>query len=183
MTYVRGETTPIRPDAARTAFVALLLLAPLGLLACGPAGEGAGAEGEAPEEAASADDGSAGGGDPGGLEAGTWLDGVSTGHAVDPQGAVPADSAGSDFAPGDVIYVSMSVGDAPADAAVHVAFYGPAGEMAAEDEKKVPAEARYLYFDSGDTRNWEPGTYRVEIAVDGEVVDEKALSLAAPLAQ
>lgn len=183
MTYLRGETTPIRPAAARTALAALLLVVPMGFVACGPAGEGAGAGDEGPEEAASADEAGVGGGDPGGLEAGTWLDDVSTGHAVDPQGAVTAESAGSEFAPGDLIYVSMSVGDAPADAAVHVAFYGPDGEMVAEDEKKVPAEARYLYFDSGDTRHWEPGSYRVELAVAGEVVDEQELTLVAPLVQ
>lgn len=160
-----------------TALLVPLCLAALGLLACGPAGE-EGAGGPASEEAGTPTGAAAG--EPGPLGAESWLDDVSIGHAVDPQGAIPAESVGSEFAPGEVVYVSMAVGDAPADAAVHVVFYGAGGEKVAEDEKKVPAEARYLYFDSGDTRNWEPGSYRVEVAVDGEVVGEQEVKLAAP---
>ena len=118
-------------------------------------------------------------GEAGALEAERWLDDFSTGGEVDPQGAIPAEAARDRFAPGETVYVSMAVDDAPADAAVHVVFYDAAGQKVAEDEKKVPAEALYLYFDSGDTANWPPGAYRIEIAVDGEVVDEQALTLAA----
>jgi hypothetical protein len=169
----------------RPALGAALCAAALALPACGPAGEEEGAEGPAEEEAGATEEAAPAGGEAGTLEAETWLNDVSIGRAVDPQGAVPAESEATEFAAGDVVYVSMAVGDAPADAAVHVVFYGAGGEKVAEDEKKVPAEARYLYFDSGDTRNWEPGTYRVEVAVDGEVVAERELAVepapAAPL--
>lgn len=159
------------------ALAGLWSLLALGLLACGPAGDGTGEAGPAAEEAATETEPTAGPGDPVALGAEGWLGEVSTGRAVDPRGAVPAESAGREFAPGEVIYVSMGVGDAPADAAVHVVFFDPAGEKVAEDEKKVPAEARHLYFDSGDTRQWEPGGYRVETSVGGEVVDEQELTL------
>lgn len=168
--------------AAATVLLVPLCLSVLGLLACGPAGEEETAGGPAPEEAGAQGEAASETGEPGSLEAGSWLDDVSIGDAVDPQGAIPAGSEGNEFAPGDVVYVSMAVGDAPADAAVHVVFYGAGGEKVAEDEKKVPAEARYLYFDSGDTRNWEPGTYRVEVAVDGDVVDAQEITLAAAAA-
>lgn len=168
----------LKPGAGPVvARVGLWSLLALGLLACGPDGDGSGEAGPAAEDAATEAEPTAGPGDPVALDAEGWLGDVSTGRAVDPRGAVPADSAGGEFAPGELIYVSMEVGDAPADAAVHVAFYDPAGEKVAEDEKKVPAEARYLYFDSGDTRHWEPGDYRVETSVGGRVVDEQELTL------
>lgn len=108
-----------------------------------------------------------------------WLGEVRVGRAVDPQGAVPADQETASFAPGDSIYASMAIDGAPANAAVHAVFYDASGEKVAEDEKKVPAEARYLYFDAGDTANWLPGEYRIEVAVDGEVRSRETITLAA----
>lgn len=165
----------------RPTFGAALCAAALALPACGPAGEEAGGA-PAEEETGAPGDVSSEAGEAGALEAEAWLDEVSIGRAVDPQGAVPPEGEGTEFAAGEVVYVSMAVGDAPPDAAVHVVFYGADGGKVAEDEKKVPAEASYLYFDSGDTRGWEPGGYRVEVAVDGEVVAERDVTLAAPAA-
>ena len=173
-----AETGRIWSSWLRPTFGAALCAAALALPACGPAGEDAGEE-PAAEEAGAPGDAASGAGEAGALEAEAWLDDVAIGGAVDPRGAVTAESEADAFAAGDVVYVSMAVGDAPPDAAVHVVFYGGGGEKVAEDEKKVPAEAEYLYFDSGDTRNWEPGTYRVEVAVDGEVVAQRDVALAA----
>jgi hypothetical protein len=142
----------------------------VGALACAPADEVPPA---ADQPGAEAETDTAGA-----LEAERWLDDVSTGGEVDPRGAIAAEAVRERFAPGETVYVSMAVDDAPADAAVHVVFYDAGGQKVAEDEKKVPAEALYLYFDSGDTANWPPGEYRVEIAVDGEVIDEQAVTLA-----
>ena len=171
-----AETRRTWSSWLRPALGAALCAAALALPACGPAGEEEGAEGTA-EEAGATEAAAPEAGEAGAVEAETWLDDVSVGRAVDPQGAVTAESEATEFVAGDVVYLSMAVGDAPADAAVHVVFYGAGGEKVAEDEKKVPAEATYLYFDSGDTRNWEPGTYRVEVAVDGQVVAERELAL------
>lgn len=148
-------------------------LALVGALACAPAVEEEPPPAEQPAAEAETAEGA------GALEAERWLDDFSIGGAVDPRGAIPAEAVRDRFAPGETVYVSMAVDDAPADAAVHVVFYDAGGQKVAEDEKKVPAQALYLYFDSGDTANWPPGEYRVEIAVDGEVVDEQALTLAA----
>jgi hypothetical protein len=154
--------------------VGLALCLPLlGALACSPADEKPGAA--AGEPAADAEPAES----PSALEAERWLDDFSIGGEVDPRGAILAEAAREEFEPGETVYVSMAVDDAPAEAAVHVAFYDAGGQKVAEDEKKVPAGALYLYFDSGDTANWAPGEYRVEIAVDGEVVDEWALTLTA----
>lgn len=172
--------SPWMPSWLRPACGAALCAAALSLPACGPAGEEVGEEPAAEEAGAPAGEAAREAGGPGAVEAEVWLDDVAIGRAVDPRGAVPPESEGTDFAAGDVVYVSMAVGEAPPDAAVHVVFYGAGGGKVAEDEKKVPAGASYLYFDSGDTHNWEPGTYRVEVAVDGEVVAERDVTLAAP---
>lgn len=177
MTCLESERTAPgarwRP-AAGAGLARLALCFPLlGVLACSPADEEP--EAATREPAADAEPAES----PGALEAERWLDDLSIGGEVDPRGAIPAEAAREEFAPGETVYVSMAVDDAPADAAVHVAFYDAGGQKVAEDEKKVPAAALYLYFDSGDTANWAPGEYRVEIAVDGEVVDEQALTLSA----
>jgi len=162
-----------RPAAGTGPVRLALCLALFGALACSPADEEPGPA--AREPAADAEPAES----PGALEAERWLEELSIGGEVDPRGAIPAEAARGEFEPGETVYVSMAVDDAPADAAVHVAFYDAGGQKVAEDEKKVPAGALYLYFDSGDTANWAPGEYRVEIAVDGEVVDEQALTLIA----
>lgn len=174
----RASWLPGAVVGAIPAAMALVGVLSVGWVACGPSEDGT-AEGAAPS-GAEGGEGPEAGSDAASTEApeaGSWLEGMSVGRAVDPQGAVPTESVAAVFASGDVIYVSIGVGEAPADAAVHVAFYDPSGERVAEDEKKVPAEARYLYFDSGDTRHWEPGRYRVEVSVDGEVVHERELTL------
>jgi hypothetical protein len=158
--------------AAGTGPVRLALcLALFGALACSPADEEP--EPAALEPAADAEPAES----TGAVEAERWLDELSIGGEVDPRGAIAAEAAREEFEPGETVYVSMAVDDAPADAAVHVAFYDAGGQKVAEDEKKVPAGALHLYFDSGDTTNWPPGSYRVEITVDGEVVEERALTL------
>lgn len=161
-----------RPEPAVAGLAALALV---GALACAPGADEEEAPADQEQPAAEAETAE----EAGALEAERWLDDFSIGGEVDPRGAIPAEAARDRFSPGETVYVSMAVDDAPADAAVHVVFYDASGRKVAEDEKKVPAEALYLYFDSGDTANWPPGDYRVEIAVDGEVVDERALTLAA----
>lgn len=168
---VRSDTGGRDGGGRRILVVPAACLAILGALCCSRAAEDEerGAEGlegvaEVSEEAGAA-------------KALLWLDDVATGGEVDPRGAIAEGSAREGFRPGETIYVSMAVADAPTEAAVHVVFYGASGERVAEDEKKVPAAASFLYFDSGDTTNWPAGSYRVEIFVDGEVVEERALTL------
>lgn len=144
---------------------------------CGPAGD-AGSEADAASEQAAA------GGEVEGVAgpeaaAQPWLDGVEVGRKVDSDGAIPAPHRTDELASGEMVYVSLDVSDAPELAAVHVVFQDDAGETVAEDEKKVPADARHLYFDAGDTSGWRPGTYRVVVAVDGEPVAEKEVTVKA----
>jgi hypothetical protein len=175
MTMTRHELEPATSEAGRRRSLPILAaLALVGAVACTPAEDEEPAAAPGPEAAAPA------AGEAGGLEAERWLGGFTVGREVDPQGAIPVESLATEFGPGETIYVSMAVEDAPADAAVHVVFFDPQGGNVAEDEKKVPAAARFLYFDSGDTAHWLAGEYRVELSVDGEVVGEERVTLTAP---
>lgn len=165
----------LRTRLARPLLATLLALPlPLSTIGCAPSDEADPGETEtvaaAPESQEEAASPAAEG----------WLGEVRVGSAVDPQGAVPSDQETTSFSPGDSIYASMAIDEAPAHAAVHAVFYDAAGEKVAEDEKKVPAEARYLYFDAGDTSNWLPGEYRIEVAVDAEVLSRETITVGAP---
>lgn len=168
---VRNDTGGRGVDSRRILVVPAAFLAVLGALCCSRAPEEEERAAEGLEGVAEVSE------EVGAVKALPWLDEVATGGEVDPRGAIAEGSAREGFKPGETIYVSMAVGDAPTEAAVHVVFYGASGGRVAEDEKKVPAAAKFLYFDSGDTTNWPPGSYRVEITVDGEVVEERALTL------
>lgn len=168
----------LRARFARPLLATLLALPlPLSTIACTPSDEADPGEAERVAAAPETEDAAAA------PAAEGWLGEVRVGGAVDPQGAVLPDQETTSFSPGDSIYASMAIDGAPAHAAVHAVFYDPAGEKVAEDEKKVPAEARYLYFDAGDTSNWLPGEYRIEMAVDGEVLSRETITVgAAPAA-
>lgn len=163
----RSHSLPLAPILA----LPLLLM----LVACAPSHDDGAEDADAGPEAAETADAAAAAEE-------AWLGEVRIGSAVDPQGAVPPDQETRRFAPGDSIYASMSIDGAPANAAVHAVFYDGSGDKIAEDEKKVPAEARYLYFDAGDTSNWLPGEYRVEMSIDGRVhsTEEIVVEEAAP---
>lgn len=164
------------PDpTAALALGAALALALVGAFACRPSGQAEETEGAAP--AAGAETAQGGSATVGALSARTWLDDFTIGHQVDTEGAIPLARQGDDFAPGQTVYVAMEVGDAPAGASVHVRFEDAAGRTVAEDEKKVPRGAKYLYFDSGDTSSWKPGDYRAEISVGGQGVNGQSFKL------
>ena len=115
--------------------------------------------------------------EPGALEAQSWLDDFTIGQQVDTEGAIPLAQQGDEFTPGQTVYVAMAVGDAPAGASVEVKFEDASGQAVAQDEKKVPLGAKYLYFDSGDTSSWKPGEYVARISVSGRSVNDQHFTL------
>ncbi len=142
-------------------------------LACGPAPGASGPEAAQPTAGAASPEGPAGGAQASALAAQTWLDDFTLGHQVDTEGAIPLAKQGDDFKPGQTVYVAMEVGDAPAGAAVQVVFEDASGKTVAEDEKRVPIGAKYLYFDSGDTSSWKNGEYRAVISAAGRRVNDQ----------
>ncbi len=112
----------------------------------------------------------------------SYVDNVMIGHMLgsdgtmmmgDMSGATGSMAAGSmdgTFAQGQPVHVTMSVKDAPANAAVKVMWYGPNDKMIAEEQKNIPAGARTLAFSAMDTAKWPMGDCRAEVWVGDEKV-------------
>lgn len=107
------------------------------------------------------------------VNAQTWIDDVTIGSELGPDGAMVAGKTGDDFAPGQAVNLAMEVGDAPADAAVKVVWYGPGDAKVGEETKTVTSGQKYLSFTAADTASWAKGDYRAEVWVGDEKVNEQ----------
>lgn len=152
------------------AFVAIMILA----LAVGACREEAS---EAPGETSTEE--IAGVGDPNDvspINAQTWLDDFTIGSELNADGSIEMGNTGDDFAPGQMVYYAMEVGDAPEGAAVKAMWYSTSntGEetVVHEEEKTVMVDQKYMNF-SADTTGWPLGDYRVDAWVGDERVNEQ----------
>ena len=105
------------------------------------------------------------------------VDDVNIGVAVATDGQVPADSSLDNFLPGEDIYLSMDVSDAPAGTAIKVVWIGPGDQQIAAQAKTVAAGVSTLTFVQQDTRSWKPGDYRAEVWVGDEKVDDEVFDI------
>jgi hypothetical protein len=83
---------------------------------------------------------------------------------------IAMEDQGDDFAPGQPVVLAMNVADSPASSAIKVAWYGPGETKITEEEKQVPAGAKYLTFQA-DTTGWAKGDYRAEVWIGDEKVN------------
>jgi hypothetical protein len=110
------------------------------------------------------------------VEAQTMVDDVTIGHQVEADGTIAAANQGDDFAPGQPVYVTMKVGDAPAGSKVKVAWYGPGEKKLSDDEKPVVAGQTYLTFEA-KTDSWPKGDYRAEVWIGDEKVNQQQFNI------
>jgi hypothetical protein len=111
------------------------------------------------------------------VEAQTMVDDVTIGHKVESDGTIVAANQGDDFAPGDPIYITMKVGDAPADSKVKVAWYGPGEKKVDDQEKTVTQGQAYLTFEQTKTSSWPKGDYRAEVWIGDEKVNQQQFNI------
>jgi hypothetical protein len=111
------------------------------------------------------------------VEAQTMVDDVTIGHSTNPDGTIPQDQQGDDFAPGEEVHISMEVGDTPAGSAVKVVWYGPGETQVGEETKTVAAGNTYLAFQSSDTGSWAKGDYRAEVWIGDEKVNTQQFQI------
>ena len=114
--------------------------------------------------------GTEGAGDLNPVEAQTMVDDFTIGTKVGADGMIAPEDQGDDFAPGETVYYTMNVADAPAGSAVKVVWFGPGETRINEEEKTVESGAQYLTFQA-DTANWEKGDYRAEVWIGDEKVN------------
>jgi len=115
--------------------------------------------------------GTGGPGDINPITAETWVDDVTIGSELGPDGAMVVGKTGDDFAPGQKVNIAMAVDDAPANASVKVLWFGP-GEKKIHEESKTVGGKKFLNFSHG-TKGWAKGDYRAEIWVGDEKVNQQ----------
>lgn len=105
------------------------------------------------------------------------VDDVNIGVALASDGRVPADGGPDNFLPGEDIYLTMDVSDAPPGTAIRVAWIGPGDRQIATQAKTVAAGVSTLKFVQQDTRSWAPGDYRAEVWVGDEKVNDERFDI------
>ena len=112
------------------------------------------------------------------MKAQSFIDDVTIGHEVAADGTIPAGKTGDNFVPGQKVYITMKVNNAPANTAVKVVFNGPPGTTKIADEtKNVPTGATFLKFEK-DTKGWPKGDYSADIFAGDEKVNTQHFNLA-----
>lgn len=107
----------------------------------------------------------------------SWLDDVTIGSELGPDGAMVAGKTGDDFAPGQPIHLAMETGDAPAASQVKVVWYGPNETKIGEETKAVAQGQKYLNFTAADTTSWAKGDYRAEVWIGDEKVNTQQFQI------
>lgn len=107
----------------------------------------------------------------------SWLDDVTIGSELAPDGSMATGKTGDDFAPGQPIHIAIETGDAPPGAVVKVVWYGPNETKIGEENKPVVSGQKYLNFTATDTASWAMGDYRAEIWVGDEKVNTQQFQI------
>lgn len=72
------------------------------------------------------------------------------------------------FGPNDTVYVSMWTADTPVGTEIAARWFGPDGQQITEDKIVTDRVGDgYTSFHAANTNGWKPGTYRVDILLNG----------------
>ena len=107
----------------------------------------------------------------------SYIDDVTIGSELAPDGSMVAGRTGDDFAPGQPIHIAMEVGDTPPASVVKVVWYGPNETMIGEETKSVTTGVKYLNFTAQDTASWAKGDYRAEVWIGDEKVNQQQFQI------
>lgn len=105
------------------------------------------------------------------------IDDVQLGHQLDAEGKIADGQSGSDYAPGDPVYLAMEVGDAPAGSAVKARWLGPNDTQLGEQNATITQGQKYLSFQQTDTGSWAKGDYSVEVWIGDEKVNTQHFNI------
>lgn len=98
--------------------------------------------------------------------AGARIERITVAKAVNSDDS-PGEAA-STFGKADTVYVSMWTASAPVGTEIKARWFGPDGQQITEDRIVTdrPGDG-YTSFHAANTKGWAPGTYRVEILLNG----------------
>jgi len=79
------------------------------------------------------------------------------------------EATASTFGKNDTVYVSMWTADTPVGTEIKARWLGPDGQQITEDKIVTdrPGDG-YTSFHAANTKGWAPGTYRIEIMLNGQ---------------
>ncbi len=100
----------------------------------------------------------------------TWVDEVQLSST---SGTASRDG----YRPGEALELSMSVEDAPRGTVVTTYWYGPENRQLAYESQTVDAEERQISFQQENTHAWAAGTYRAEVWVGDNKVEEESFNI------
>lgn len=99
-----------------------------------------------------------------------WVDDVQVSSAT-------GNPSPGGFTAGQPIGLSMSVEDAPPGTVVTTYWYGPNNRQLAYESQTVDANERQLNFQQENTHAWPAGSYRAEVWVGDERVEEEDFNI------
>ena len=98
--------------------------------------------------------------------AGARIERITVAKAVNTDDS-PGEAA-STFGKNDTVYVSMWTANTPVGTEISARWLGPDGQQITEDKIVTDrAGDGYTSFHAANTNGWAPGTYRVEILLNG----------------
>jgi hypothetical protein len=93
--------------------------------------------------------------------------------------SAPAGSTAQALTPGTELELTMSVEKAPQGTVVTAYWYGPEDRQLAYESQTVEPKQRQMNFTQENTHDWPAGTYRAEVWVDNNKVQEQNFQIAA----
>jgi hypothetical protein len=101
------------------------------------------------------------------VPAGARIERITVAKAVNADHS-PGEAATA-FGTKDTVYVSMWTASAPVGTEITARWFGPDGKQLGTDDKVVTDKAGdgYTSFHAANTKGWTPGTYRVDILLNG----------------
>ena len=107
----------------------------------------------------------------------SYIDDVTIGSELAPDGSMVAGKTGDDFAPGQPIHIAIETGDAPPGAIVKLVWYGPNETKINEETKNVTPNQKYMTFSAANTSSWAQGDYRAEVWIGDEKVNQQQFNI------
>ena len=95
------------------------------------------------------------------------------GNHINPDGTLPAESAGEEFRRGGELFLSVNVTGASAEQQIAVEWRDARDRVIRKETKAVTRGTKHAAFSSGDTQSWAPGQHRAIVVINGRRVIEK----------
>lgn len=102
-----------------------------------------------------------------------WVDDVQV------SGAEGTGAMAAGLTPGTDLQLSMSVEKAPQGTVITTYWYGPENRQLAHESQTVEPKQRQMNFTQENTQDWAAGTYRAEVWVGNEKVQEQTFQIVA----